>query len=109
MDPYGHTFNYFLHQVNRRRAIPDEVIELERKLKSREIQLLSRVAGSSGSLRRIDPVKLMRVHKKRLKLAQQGKSMVAPANRPPLSIKSMSKGMFATAKLVLEVVEPRNL
>lgn len=73
LDPYGHVYNYFFHQRNHNVAVSDEIIDLERTLKDQEIKLISKVAESSRTLRRIDPVKLMRVHKKRLKLAQQGK------------------------------------
>lgn len=73
LDPYGHVFNYFLHLLNHNLAVPDKIVEFERKLKSRETQLLSQVAKSSRTLQRIDPVKLMRVYKKKIKLAQQGK------------------------------------
>ncbi|QSO48349.1 hypothetical protein [Alicyclobacillus mengziensis] len=73
LDPYGHVYNYFLHQLNHNLAVSDEIMELERKLKDREIKLLRKVAESSRTLRSLDPVKLMKVHKKKLKLAQQGK------------------------------------
>lgn len=79
LDPYRHVHNYLLHQINQNSQVPHELIELERKLKDRETQLLNRVADSSIALRKIDPVKLMRAYKKRIKAAQRRQASMTDA------------------------------